>query len=74
MVHTSPQTIRVLINGECRDLPAGITLADLLKELKLINQPVAVERNLEVVPKSRHHETVLADGDRLEIVTLVGGG
>jgi len=74
MVHTSPQTIRVLINGEWRDLPAGITLADLLKELKLINQPVAVERNLEVVPKSRHHETVLADGDRLEIVTLVGGG
>lgn len=74
MDQTSPQTIRVLINGEWRDLPAGMTLADLLKELKLANQPVAVERNLEVVPKSRHHETALADGDRLEIVTLVGGG
>ncbi|MGQ9505877.1 MAG: sulfur carrier protein ThiS [Thermogutta sp.] len=70
----SSQTIRVLINGEWRELPAGMTLVDLLRELKLANQPVAVERNLKVVPKSQHDETLLSEGDRLEIVTLVGGG
>lgn len=70
----SSQTIRVLINGEWRELPAGMTLADLLGELKLANQPVAVERNLQVVPKSKHNETLLSEGDRIEIVTLVGGG
>lgn len=70
----SSQTIRVLINGEWRELPVGMTLADLLRELKLANQPVAVERNLQVVPKSKHDETLLSEGDRLEIVTLVGGG
>lgn len=68
------QTIRVLINGEWREVRSGITLADLLKELKLADKPVAVERNLQVVPKAKHPETPLADGDRLEIVTLVGGG
>jgi len=66
--------MRILINGEWREVPCGTTLADLLKELKLADKPVAVERNLEVVPKSKHAETPLAEGDRLEIVTLVGGG
>jgi len=68
------QKMRILINGEWREVPCGTTLADLLKELKLADKPVAVERNLEVVPKSKHAETPLAEGDRLEIVTLVGGG
>lgn len=72
--HPDSQTIRILINGEWREVPFGMTLADLLKELRLADKPVAVERNLQVVPKARHPETPLADGDRLEIVTLVGGG
>lgn len=72
--HPVPQTVRILINGDWREVPFGTTLADLLKELKLADKPVAVERNLEVVPKSKHAETPLAEGDRLEIVTLVGGG
>ena len=66
--------MRILVNGDWREVPAGTTLADLLKELNLSDKPVAVERNLEVVPKSKHAETPLAEGDRLEIVTLVGGG
>lgn len=52
----------------------GSTLADLVRELDLSGKPIAVERNREVVPKVRFHETSLHEGDRLEIVSLVGGG
>jgi len=50
------------------------TVAELLKDLGLEPKHVAVEVNLELVPRARHAEHRLADGDRLEIVTLVGGG
>jgi sulfur carrier protein len=64
----------IQVNGESRELSAGSTLAALLRDLG-VNQPhVAVELNLEVVPRAQHGETVLRDGDRLEVVTLVGGG
>jgi sulfur carrier protein len=52
----------------------GTTVAGLLAELGLAGRPVAVERNREIVPRARHPETELADGDRLELVTFVGGG
>jgi thiamine biosynthesis protein ThiS len=53
---------------------AGTTVASLIGELGLGDRKVAVERNREVVPRAQHATTVLADGDRLEVVTFVGGG
>ncbi len=66
--------IDVSVNGEPRRLPRGATVAALLTDLGLAGRPVAVERNLEIVPRSAHASTPLAAGDRIEIVTMVGGG
>lgn len=66
--------IAVVVNGRPRQLPAGATVADLLRELSLPADGVAVERNREIVPRARHAATGLADGDVLEVVHLVGGG
>jgi thiamine biosynthesis protein ThiS len=66
--------MQLTINGQSRQVDEGLTVAQLLSELRLEAKPVAVEVNLELVPKQRHAEHRLADGDRLEIVTLVGGG
>lgn len=66
--------VRVLVNGEPRDVAPGATVDVLLRDLGLAGRPVAVERNLEIVPRSAHATTPLADGDRVEIVTMVGGG
>ena len=62
------------INGEDRQFPAPMTVAGLLDQLALAGKRVAVERNGEIVPKSRHGDTALQSGDRLEIVVAVGGG
>ena len=67
-------SIDVVINGQSRTVTAGTTVAILIRELGLADRPVAVERNREVVPRARHASTVLADGDRVEVVTFVGGG
>lgn len=67
-------TIDVVINGQPRQVPDGTTVLALIGELGLSGKPVAVERNREVVPRARHATTVLAAGDRLEVVTFVGGG
>ena len=67
-------TIDVVINGQPRQLPDGTTVAGMIGELGLSGKPVAVERNREVVPRAQHATTVLASGDRLEVVTFVGGG
>ena len=61
------------INGEPRTIEAA-TILDLVHALSLDPRKVAVERNLEIVPRSLHSETALADGDRIEIVQFVGGG
>jgi sulfur carrier protein len=66
--------ISVTINGEPRQFNAPLNCAELLKELELAGKRVAVERNGEIVPRSRHAAERLADGDRLEIVVAVGGG
>ncbi|TFU02969.1 sulfur carrier protein ThiS [Polymorphobacter arshaanensis] len=66
--------IEVSINGEPRKLAAGMTVAGLLAELALPGDKVAVERNLEIVPRSTFAQVALAQGDRLEIVHFVGGG
>lgn len=72
---TNPDgTIQLRINGEHRRVPAGLTIADLALELGLDPAKVAVERNLEVVPRSTLGQVRLEDGDELEIVHFVGGG
>ena len=66
--------IDVVINGETRSVAPGTTVATLIAELGLGDRRVAVERNRDVVPRAQHTTTVLAAGDRLELVTFVGGG
>jgi sulfur carrier protein len=66
--------MNVQVNGEGREIAAGSTVASLLGELGVTQPHVAVEVNLEVVPRAQHRETVLKAGDRVEVVTLVGGG
>jgi sulfur carrier protein len=66
--------MRVQVNGESREVDPGSTLGVLLQQLGLSARPVAVERNAQIVPRAAHHDTVLAEGDRLEIVQFVGGG
>lgn len=66
--------IRLSINGEARAFRAPLDVASLIEALGLGGRKVAVERNGEIVPRSLHAATPLADGDRLEIVVAVGGG
>jgi sulfur carrier protein len=70
----APEELEVEVNGEGRCVPAGSSVADLLRALGLGKGPVAVERNREVVHRADHATTMLAAGDRLEIVTFFGGG
>jgi sulfur carrier protein len=71
---TPGNVLAIVVNGDSRTIASGTTVAGLLAELGLAGRPVAVERNREIVPRARHPETELADGDRLELVTFVGGG
>lgn len=64
----------VTINGEEQTLEPGLSLADLLVTLGITKGKVAIERNLEIVPRSLYSETMVKDGDRLEIVHFIGGG
>jgi sulfur carrier protein len=66
--------MRLLLNGEERVFEGVSTLADLVSSLGLDARKVAVERNLEIAPRSTYADTALADGDRIEIVTFIGGG
>ena len=71
---TGGGTISIRINGSDRRVPEGISVADLALELGLEPAKVAVERNLEIVPRSTLAEVKVEDGDDYEIVTFVGGG
>lgn len=62
------------VNGQSKVVAEGLTLAQFVRDMGLERNPIAVELNRRVVPRDRHDATPLADGDRLEIVTLVGGG
>ncbi len=66
--------MQVQVNGEPREIADGSTVRALLEQLGVTQPHVAVELNLEVVPRAVHGETLLCEGDRLEVVTLVGGG
>jgi thiamine biosynthesis protein ThiS len=66
--------IQLIVNGEPREAPPGTTVASLLAQLQMQPRLVAVERNRDLVPRSQHALCTLETGDRIEIVTLVGGG
>lgn len=66
--------ITVLVNGESRETPSGTTVRALLDQLGLNAGRVAIEYNLQILPKAKWEETSVAPGDRLEIVQFVGGG
>ena len=73
MPHTDG-TVSITVNGEHKRVAAGLTLAQLATEMGLVPEKVAVERNLEVVPRSTLTQVLVEDGDDLEIVHFVGGG
>jgi len=67
--------ISIRVNGAsyvCR--PTTLRVSDLVRDLALEGKRVAVERNGDIVPRSKHSETLLADGDKIEVVAAVGGG
>ncbi|HLU78538.1 MAG TPA: sulfur carrier protein ThiS [Burkholderiaceae bacterium] len=66
--------MNITLNGEKRQFDPGLTVLGLIEQLGYQGKRIAVERNGEIVPRSAHAETPLADGDALEIVVAVGGG
>lgn len=66
--------MRIHCNGEPREVCESLSIAELLVELGLADRRVAVELNLDIVPRSQHADTRLRDGDRLEVVHAIGGG
>ena len=66
--------MQIQINGELREVPDGMKVPALLVQLGLHAGRVAIERNLEILPRSAWENTLLVAGDRLEIVHFVGGG
>lgn len=64
----------IIVNGEAFEAPLGCSLAALVALMALDTRKLAVERNLEIVPRSQYAATLLHAGDRLEIVHFVGGG
>ncbi len=68
------EAIEIVVNGAAKKIARGTTVAGLILELGLGERRVAVERNREVIPRDRHASCELEAGDRLELVTFVGGG
>jgi thiamine biosynthesis protein ThiS len=66
--------MNITMNGEARDVPAGLTVAGLLVHLSLPAERVAVERNREVLPRTQWDSTSVQPGDHFEVVHFVGGG
>ena len=66
--------MRIQLNGESYELPDGETVAALLNRLDLAGRRIAVELNLDIVPRSQHASTALNEGDQVEVVHAIGGG
>ncbi len=66
--------MQVIINGEAREVTEGLSLPALVEQLGMKSERVAIELNRDIVPRQRWPETILKEGDRLEIVHFVGGG
>ena len=71
---SSTESIQIQVNGEAKNFPAGATVRQVLEQLGLNPARVAVEYNLQILPKAKWEETRVAAGDRFEIVQFVGGG
>jgi len=69
-----PENLQVVVNGRLQDLAVGTTLSALLAELKVPSKGVAVEVNEQIVPRASHESWQLNSGDRVEVVSFVGGG
>lgn len=68
------QSIEIIVNGETREVARGASVADLINDLDLTPQRLAIELNLSILPRAKWSETELRSGDKLEIVHFVGGG
>ena len=66
--------MELIINGTARQCAEGISVKQLMEELKLSSAGVAIERNLEIVPRSQYGDVRLNEGDAIEIVSFIGGG
>ena len=66
--------MHIQVNGERHELPDGQSVADLLQRLELTGRRLAVELNQDIVPRSQHASTLLAEGDQVEVVHAIGGG
>lgn len=67
--------MQILVNGNAKQFEMStMTIADLVRELKIVGKRIAIECNGEIVPKSQYAESVLKEGDQLEVVGAVGGG
>ena len=69
-----PMAVKIVVNGESRELAAPATVAGLLEQMTLTGRRVAVEVNGEIVPRSEHDTFMLKDQDRVEVVFAIGGG
>ena len=67
-------TIEIIVNGDARQVSQGARVTDLVKQLELAPERMAIELNLSILPRAKWAETELRPGDRLEIVHFVGGG
>jgi len=68
------ENVSIIVNGEAREAVSGATVTELLQALGIHGGRVAVERNLQILPRADWSETRIVDGDRYEIVQFVGGG
>ncbi len=66
--------MKIQLNGEPREIADGTTLSALLEVLEMGQQRIAVEINLNIIPRSQHADTVLQTGDKIELVRAIGGG
>ena len=66
--------MQVQVNGETRQLRDGMTVMELVDELGMGERRIAVEINMDIVPRSRHAQRVIQEGDKVEIVQAIGGG
>ena len=66
--------MQIQLNGEPRELASATSILQLLEQLDLVGRRVAVELNLDIVPRSAHATTILQPGDRVEVVHAIGGG
>lgn len=66
--------MQIIVNGESRQVPAECSAADLVNILEMQNAKIAMEVNLEIIPRSQYADYQLKDGDKVEIVRAIGGG